>query len=183
MKKLYLIGALAVGLLLSGSAGAYAGLLSRKPPLPKGLPKKWDKKIPIPPGAVVTAVKPPSGIIQTVDFRVPGEFDGLINFYNSELTKAGFQLGPHVEVPARKAYNLNFSKASVQNTVSIYPDSTDPSQFTVRILYEVPNRHRHLLKLLLERWHVWPRFWRSDKPPAAPAPAGNPAAAATPAAS
>jgi hypothetical protein len=181
MKKLYLIGALAVGLLLSGSGGSYAGILSGKP-LPAGLPKKWDKKIPIPPGAVVTLVKPPSGIIQTVDFRVPGEFDGLINFYNSELTKAGFDLGPHVEVASRKAYNLNFSKASVQNTVSIYPDRTDPSKFTVRILYEVPNRRRHLLKLLFERWHVWPRFWRGDKPPAAAAPAANPAAAPTPAA-
>ena len=117
--KVYAIVALAAALVLIPAGASHAGLLgSKKTKLPAGLPKKWDKKIPIPPGAVVAVVNPPSGIVQTVEFSAPGEFDGLVNFYNSELTKAGFQLGPHVEVPTRKAYNLNFSKASVQDSVS-----------------------------------------------------------------
>jgi len=169
--KVYAIVALAAALVLIPAAASHAGLFgSKKPKLPAGLPKKWDKKIPIPPGAVVAVVNPPSGIVQTVEFSAPGEFDGLVNFYNSELTKAGFQLGPHVEVPTRKAYNLNFSKASVQDSVSIFPDAKDPSKFTVRVLYEVPNRRRHLLKLLIDRWKMWPKFWRSEKPPPTPAP-------------
>ncbi len=99
------------------------------------------------------------------------------------MTKAGFHLGPHVEVPTRKAYNLNFSKASVQDSVSIFPDQKDTSKFTVRVLYEVPNTRRHLLKLLLDRWRVWPRFWRSKEPPAGAEPApdpGEPAGQASP---
>ena len=180
MKKLNLVLALAGTLMLFAIGGARADLMHRHPPLPKGLPKKWDKKIPIPPGAVVAVVNPPSGIVQTVEFSAPGEFDGLINFYNSELTKAGFQLGPHVEVPTRKAYNLNFSKASVQDSVSIFPDQKEPSKFTVRVLYEVPNRRRHLLKLLIDRWRLWPRFWRSKEPPSE-AGAGTAPGAAAPA--
>ena len=180
-RKIYAIGALAAALVLIPAAASHAGLLgSKKPKLPAGLPKKWDKKIPIPPGAVVAVVNPPSGIVQTVEFSAPGEFDGLVNFYNSELTKAGFQLGPHVEVPTRKAYNLNFSKASVQDSVSIFPDAKDPSKFTVRVLYEVPNRRRHLLKLLVDRWKLWPKFWRSEKPPVQPTPAADPAASGAP---
>ena len=180
-RKIYALGALAAALVLIPAAASQAGLLgSKKPKLPVGLPKKWDKKIPIPPGAVVAVVNPPSGIVQTVEFSAPGEFDGLINFYNSELTKAGFQLGPHVEVPTRKAYNLNFSKASVQDSVSIFPDAKDPSKFTVRVLYEVPSRRRHLLKLLIDRWKMWPKFWRSEKPPVQPTPAADPAGAGAP---
>jgi hypothetical protein len=197
MKKA-LIGGMAAALMIlvpAGGAQAEHHLFHRKasPALPEGLPKKWDKKIPIPPGAVVASVKPPSGIVQTVDFTAPGDLDTLINFYNTELPKAGFDLGPHVKAPARKAYNLNFSKASVQDMVSIFPDTKDPSRFNVRVVYEVPSRRRHLLRLL-KRWHVWPRFWRSEKPPteaaqasqagaaaAAPAPSGGgPAEAAPP---
>lgn len=170
MRKAGIIGTLAVALLLIAVGGAQAKrhLFRRSKPaatLPAGLPKKWDKKIPLPPGAAVSAVIPPAGIVQAVEFTTPGDFDGLIDFYNTELPKAGFGLGPHVKVPARKAYNLNFSKASVQDSVSLYPDAKDPSRFAMRIVYEVPNRHRHLVRLLLKRWHVWPRFWRSEKPP------------------
>ncbi len=181
--KLYLIAALAAGMLLAPAGSSRAGLLSHKK-LPEGLPKHWDKKIPIPPGSTVSTVKPPVGIVQAVEFDSPGDFDTLINFYNTELPKAGFDLGPHVKVPARRAYNLNFSKASVQDTVSIYPDSEDPTKFNVKVVYEIPSRRRHLVKLLLERWHLWPKFWRSETPPtpvpAAPSGPGDTSAASAP---
>jgi hypothetical protein len=178
MKKLY---ALAFVLVLLPLGSVQAGLFksNKKTVLPPGLPKKWDRKIPIPPGAVVSSVKPPSGIVQVVEFKAPGDFDSLVNFYKTELPKAGFQLGPQVKAPARKAYNLNFSKASVQNTVAISPDTEDPAKYRVRVVYEVPSTRRHLVKLLLDRWRVWPRFWRSEKPPTQPVsqPAGDSAGA------
>jgi hypothetical protein len=177
-RKSHTILALVAALLLIPAAASHADLFgSKKPKLPAGMPRKWDKTIPIPPGAVVANVKAPSpeksplGIVHTVNFIVPGDFDGLIEFYSTELPKAGFELGPQVKVPARKAYDLNFSKASVQNTLTIAPDAKDPAKFDLRIIYELPNRHRHLLKLLADRWKMWPKFWRSEKPPVQPTPA------------
>ena len=174
--KVYAIVALAAALVLIPAAASQASVF-KKSTLPAGLTRKWDKTIPIPPGAVVASAtapateKSPLGIVHTVNFIVPGDFDGLIKFYNTELPKAGFRLGPQVKVPARKAYDLNFSKASVQNTLTIAPDAKDPAKFDLRVIYELPNRHRHLLKLLVDRWKMWPKFWRSEKPPVEPTPA------------
>jgi hypothetical protein len=187
MKKVGMMVALAFVFVAALVVPGQASLLHRKhkPKLPDGLPRKWDKKIPIPPGAEVDYVKPPAGILQTVQFVAPGDYQGLIDFYRTELPKRGFQLGPQVKVPARKAYNLNFSKPSVQDTLSIYPNAHDPTKFTLRVVYERPSTRRHLLKLLLMRWRLWPKFWRTEKPPTPPAKAeaaAQPAAHASPAA-
>ncbi len=191
-REVHTIVALLAALILIPAPASHAGLFGSKKSLPAGLPKKWDKTIPIPPGAVVASAKSPAeaqpsskakqpaGIVHTVNFTVPGDFDGLIKFYNTELPKAGFQLGPHVTVSARKAYDLNFSKASVQNTLTITPDAKDPSKFNVRVIYELPNRRRHLLKLLVDRWKMWPKFWRSEKPPVQPTPAPDSAGNSAP---
>ena len=42
---------------------------------PAGLPRKWDKRIPLPEGVTVKEVKPPTGAAQAVEFSAPGDFD------------------------------------------------------------------------------------------------------------
>lgn len=128
---------------------------------PEGLPRKWDKRIPLPEGATVKDVKPPAGAAQTVEFTAPGDFDKTVAFYKEELPKAGFELGPEVKVPARKVYSLNFTRAGVQDTLAIFPDKTDPSKLSLRIIY---TPEKGWLRTKLAKWEdrakVLPKWWR-----------------------
>ena len=135
--------------------------IEHRKPLPSGMPSKWDRKIPLPDGAQVTSVKPPVGAAQAVELSAPGDYDKMIAFYHDNLPKAGFQLGPELKVPSRKAYNLNFARAGVQDTLSIYPDKTDPSRVGMRIVY-TPEKgwvRRHLAKWE-DRARILPKWWR-----------------------
>lgn len=150
---------------------------------PAGLPSKWDRKIPIPTGATVTAVKPPVKAAQTVEFVVPGDFDQTVAFYRDSLPKAGFQLGPEVKVPARKVYNVNFTRAGVQDTLTIFPDKTDSSKLAMRIVY---TPEKGWIRTKLAKWEdrarVLPKWWKhheeEKKEKAAAAPAASPTSAA-----
>jgi hypothetical protein len=151
---------------------------------PAGLPRKWDKRIPLPEGATVKEVKPPAGAAQTVEFSTPGDFDKTVAFYKEELPKAGFELGPEVKVPARKVYSLNFTRAGVQDTLAIFPDKADPSKLAMRIIY---TPEKGWVRTKLAKWEdrarILPKWWRhheeekrekSDKESAnAPAPSST----------
>lgn len=142
-----------------------------------GLPSKWDKRIPLPEGAVVKDVKPPSGAAQAVEFSAPGDFDQTVAFYKEALPKAGFEFGPEVKVPARKVYSLNFTRAGVQDTLAIFPDKADPSKLAMRIIY---TPEKGWIRTKLAKWEdrvrVLPKWLRhreqekrehSEKEPAA----------------
>jgi len=133
----------------------------RHPKLPAGLPHKWDKRIPLPEGTSVKEVKPPSGAAQTVEFSAPGGFDQIVAYYREALPKAGFQLGPEVKVPARKVYNLNFSRAGVQDTLTIFPDRSDSSRLSMRIVY---TPEKGWVRTKLAKWEdrarILPKWWR-----------------------
>ena len=128
---------------------------------PAGLPRKWDKRIPLPEGATVKEVKPPAGAAQTVEFSAPGDFDKTVAFYKEALPKAGFDLGPEVKVPARKVYSLNFTRAGVQDTLAIFPDKADPSKLAMRIVY---TPEKGWIRTKLAKWEdrarVLPKWWR-----------------------
>jgi hypothetical protein len=128
---------------------------------PAGLPRKWDKRIPLPEGAAVKEVKPPAGAAQTVEFSVPGDFDKTVAFYQQALPKAGFDLGPEVKVPARKVYSLNFTRAGVQDTLAIFPDKTDPSKLAMRLIY---TPEKGWVRTKLAKWEdrarILPKWWR-----------------------
>ena len=128
---------------------------------PAGLPKKWDKRIPLPEGATVKEVKPPAGAAQAVEFSAPGDFDQTIAFYKDALPKAGFELGPEVKVPARKVYSLNFTRAGVQDTLAILPDKSDPSKLRMRIIY---TPEKGWIRTKLAKWEdrarILPKWWR-----------------------
>jgi len=126
-----------------------------------GLPSKWDKRIPLPDGTTVTEVKPPSGAAQAVEFRTAGDYDQTIAFYKEALPKAGFEPGPEVKVPARKVYNLNFTRAKIQDTLTIFPDKTDPSKMALRIVY---TPEKGWIRTKLAKWEdrakILPKWWR-----------------------
>ncbi len=128
---------------------------------PAGLPRKWDKRIPLPEGVTVKEVKPPTGAAQAVEFSAPGDFDKTVAFYKEALPKAGFQLGPEVKVPARKVYSLNFTRAGVQDTLANFPDKTDPSKVGMRIIY---TPEKGWIRTKLAKWEdrakVLPKWWR-----------------------
>jgi hypothetical protein len=128
---------------------------------PAGLPRKWDKRIPLPEGATVKEVKPPTGAAQTVVFSAPGDFDKTVAFYKQALPKAGFELGPEVKIPARKVYSLNFTRAGVQDTLAIFPDKTDPSKLAMRLIY---TPEKGWVRTKLAKWEdrarILPKWWR-----------------------
>jgi hypothetical protein len=145
----------------SATPGGYRLLHRQKHEALPGLPSKWDKRIPLPDGTMVKGVKPPVEAAQTVEFSVPGDYDHNVAFYQEELPKAGFELGPSVKVPARKVYSLNFTRAGVQDTLSIFPDKTEPSKLAMRIVY-TPEKGwiRRKLAKWEDRARILPKWWR-----------------------
>jgi hypothetical protein len=100
------------------------------------MPEHWDANIPLPPGAVLlNSSVPKTGVVHAADFSVPGDYKGLVDFYETELPKAGYSLGPKVAVPARKVYNRNFSKGDMLDSVVISPMPNDPSKFSVHFAW------------------------------------------------
>ena len=100
------------------------------------MPERWDSNIPLPPGAVLlNSSVPKAGVVYTADFSVTGDYKQLVDFYEKELPKAGYSLGPKVAVPARKVYNRNFSKGNGLDSVVISPLTNDPSKFSVHFAW------------------------------------------------
>jgi hypothetical protein len=103
------------------------------------MPQNWDAKIPLPPGAVlVDSTVPKVGVVYSANWAVKGDYKELVDFYEKELPKAGFSLGPKVAIPARKVYNRNFTEVGNLDSVVISPDPKDPSRFIVHIAW-TPN--------------------------------------------
>jgi hypothetical protein len=100
------------------------------------MPESWDSKIPLPPGAVLmNSSAPKDGVVHSADFSAPGTYTDLVSFYETELPKAGFAMGPKIAVAARKVYNRTFSKRDALDSVMVSPDAKDPSKFTVHIAW------------------------------------------------
>ncbi len=104
--------------------------------MPAGMPKEWDERLPLPPGAQVAKIYPPAGVIHSVEFTVPGTFNDLVKFYEEQIPKRGFIIGTKIKNAPRKVYNANFTSKGTLDSVSIYP-TPDPGKFTVKISYEL----------------------------------------------
>jgi len=103
---------------------------------PGTLPPRWDKRIPLPPGAVLlSSTTPKAGVVYSADFAAPGSYDELVKFYETQLAKAGFKMGPKVAIPARKVYNRTFTWTDILDSVVITPSSADPSKMNVHVTY------------------------------------------------
>ncbi len=100
------------------------------------MPPDWDARIPLPKGAtLVSSTKPTQGVVYSAEFSAPGDYKSLVDFYEKEIPKAGFTLGPKVAIPARKVYNRSFMKEKVLDSVVIAPSASDPSKFSIHITY------------------------------------------------
>jgi hypothetical protein len=103
------------------------------------LPPKWDPRIPLPKGAtLISSTQPKAGVVYSADFAAPGTYKDLVNFYETELPKAGFSLGSKVASPARKVYSRSFSAFEILDSVVITPDPKNPSKFVLQIAYTPP---------------------------------------------
>ena len=103
---------------------------------PGTLPPRWDKRIPLPPGAVMlSSTTPKEGVVYSADFAAPGSYDELVKFYETQLAKAGFKMGPKVAIPARKVYNRTFTWTDILDSVVITPSTADPSKMNVHVTY------------------------------------------------
>jgi hypothetical protein len=105
-------------------------------PAASATPKGWDASIPLPPGAVlVNSTVPKTGVVYAADFTVPGSYQQLVDFYEKELPKAGFVMGPKVAMAARKVYNRSFSRGGSLDSVVVTPIANDPSKMNVHFAW------------------------------------------------
>ena len=103
---------------------------------PTKLPEGWDPKIPLPPGAVLQdSTVPKTGVVYSADFTVKGDYKELMEFYETNLPKAGFQMSSKVAMPARKVYNRNFARGGRLDSVVVTPSTTDPSAFNLHFAW------------------------------------------------
>src|SRR5205085_2637858 len=90
---------LAIALLtISTALVARASLFAQAAPAASSspaVPESWDSKIPLPAGAVLmNSAAPKDGVVHSADFSAPGTYSDLVNFYETQLPKAGFAMGP-----------------------------------------------------------------------------------------
>jgi len=105
------------------------------------MPQGWDPKIPMPPGAVLlNSSVPKTGVVYAADFKVKGSYKELMDFYETELPKAGFMMSSKVAIPARKVYNRNFASGGRLDSVVITPNAGDPSTFNLHIAWSPDTR-------------------------------------------
>jgi hypothetical protein len=122
----------ALGLAVRAPVLAQAPAAAASPAMPQG----WDSRIPLPPGAVLVSSSVPNvGVVYSSDWAVKGDFKELVDFYEAELPKAGFAMGPKVLIAARKVYNRNFSTGGGLDSVVISPNTSDPAKFNVHIAW------------------------------------------------
>jgi hypothetical protein len=130
--------AIATTLLIASIPATRVPALAQAPaqPASPAMPQNWDSSIPLPPGAVlISSSMPKVGVVSAADFAVKGDYKELVDFYETELPKAGFSLGPKVAIPARKVYNRNFSSRANLDSVVVSPDPKDPSKLTLHIAW------------------------------------------------
>jgi hypothetical protein len=118
----------------SGTAASTAGGAT--------MPQDWDSRIPLPKGATLVGSSTPregsKNIVYSADFSAPGSYEELVKFYETALPKAGFKIGPKIQIPARKVYNRSFTWTDILDTVEITPSSSDPSKMNIHIAYTPP---------------------------------------------
>jgi hypothetical protein len=100
------------------------------------LPQGWDPNIPLPPDAVLlNSTVPKAGVVYSADFAVKGDFKDLMEFYETKLPAAGFQMSSKVALPARKVYNRNFARGGRLDSVVLTPGAGDPSAFNLHFAW------------------------------------------------
>jgi hypothetical protein len=110
---------------------------------PSRMPSQWDPRIPVPPRSTLLSSTSPrrGGSIYTAEFLAPRSYHATVDFYETQLPKAGFTLGPKTVNTSRRLYQRTFTDGSVRNRLTIHTRPGDNrGLLTIRIQYMLPPR-------------------------------------------
>jgi hypothetical protein len=109
---------------------------------PSKMPAKWDARIPLPPKSTpLSSSSPhPGDNVYRAEFLAPRSYHATVEFYESELPKAGFSMGPKTAIATRKLYQRTFTDGTVTDKLSIHTRPGDNSGLiTIQIDYTLPS--------------------------------------------
>jgi hypothetical protein len=108
---------------------------------PSEMPPKWDPRIPVPQRSTLLSSAPPgpSGSVYSAEFLAPRSYHDTVDFYERELAKAGFAMGPKTASTSRKLYQRTFTDGTVRDRLTIHTRPRDNSGLlTIHIEYTLP---------------------------------------------
>jgi hypothetical protein len=108
---------------------------------PAKMPAKWDARIPVPPKATMLSETPPhaGSDVYSAEFLAPRSYDDTVAFYEAELPKAGFKMGPKTANSQRKLYRRTFTDGTVRDKLNIHTRPGDNrGLITIHIDYTLP---------------------------------------------
>jgi hypothetical protein len=108
---------------------------------PSKMPEKWDARIPLPPrSTLLTSTGPhPGEYPYSAEFLGPRSYHDTVAFYEAELPKAGFKMGPVTATPQRMLYQRTFSDGTVKDRLTIHTRAGDNhGLLTIFIEYSLP---------------------------------------------
>ena len=90
------------------------------------LPSNWDARIPLPVSAhLISSRTPQTGQVYSAEFLASRSYHELVDFYETELPKAGFKMGPKTAIATRRYYKRTFTDGHLQYEVIISPRPGD----------------------------------------------------------
>jgi len=105
------------------------------------MPAKWDARIPVPPRSTLlrSAQPNPGHDLYSAEFLAPRSYHETVDFYQTELVKAGFTMGPKTASVSRKLYQQTFTDGTVRDRLTIHTRPGDNrGLITIRIEYTLP---------------------------------------------
>ena len=108
---------------------------------PSKMPPNWDARIPVPPRATLLSSTPPhaGSDVYSAEFLAPRSYDDTVAFYETELPKAGFTMGPKTANAQRKLYQRTFTDGTVKDKLNIHTRPGDNrGLITIQIDYTLP---------------------------------------------
>lgn len=109
---------------------------------PSKMPAKWDARIPIPPNSTLLSSTAPrrGGSVYSAEFLAPRSFDATVAFYERELLRAGFTMGPETASTLHRLYQRTFTDGTVRNRLTIHTRPGDNrGLLTITIRYMLPS--------------------------------------------
>ena len=128
-----LLGIVWVSMLTQADAQTFFG--------PSKMPAKWDARIPVPPrSTLLSSAQPnPRHDVYSAEFLAPRSYHETVDFYQTELAKAGFTMGPKNASVSRKLYQQTFTDGTVRDRLTIHTRPGDNrGLITIRIEYTLP---------------------------------------------
>ena len=110
---------------------------------PSKMPPNWDARIPVPPKSTLLSSAPPhpGASVYSAEFLGPRSYHDAVDFYETELPKAGFTMGPLTANTSRKLYQRTFTDGTVRDKLTIHTRPGDNSGLiTIHIDYTLPPR-------------------------------------------